>query len=475
MQKILFLLLLFPLSSHAVPIDWHGVFGVDSTLINNFRRIDSKVDNSGAAGSQEVALANGANANASFQSYVFRLNPTMIINDAATLKGELSTGYGRGGRLGDSSTRSFDDTMGNALYITNSTLGDSLLVNKLFVELYSDTATYIIGRHTANWGLGAIVNSGEDTWDRHSFIRDGITLKFKVGNFKIEPYWSKVSSQGSLTKSTKVKEYGLSLLYDNIDSDLALGILFGKKSTSKFDTSITRDGTNQLGEASVKLTDLYFRKGFGDLSIAIEAPLLSGELGHVFSSTERAKYKAKAILFKAEYKASESWSFNFDGGTVSGESGETSSYDAMFLNPNYQVAKILFKYNRRAIGDTSKNVYDSYITNAVFAKLGFDYNNESWLFKTALIYAVAKETAVAGTTSFNHTTNQTFTAITNQDDSLGYELDLSLDFKWNDEITIGSSAAYLFTGDYWAYTNSTTIINSTKNSLLLQVRTSIDF
>jgi hypothetical protein len=479
MQKIFLLLLIFPIYAHAVPIDWHGVFGVDTTLIDNYRRIESKIDNSATTGSQEVSLASGAHANASFQSYLFRLNPTMIINDAATFKGELTSGYGRGGRLGDDSTRSFDDDMGNALYLNNSASGsNSLIINKLFVELYSDTATYVIGRHSAHWGLGVLVNSGDDTWDRHTFIRDGITLKFKIGNFKIEPYWSKVSSNSSLTRSSKVKEYGFSLLYDNNDSDLALGILFGKKASSKFDTSITRDlsttPTTPLGETDIKLTDLYFKKGFGNLSLALEVPILSGDLGFAFAAGQEAKYKAKAIIFKGQYQASDSWAFAVDAGTVSGESGQTNSYDAMYLNPNYQVAKLLFRYNRRAISDTTKNIFDSYITNALFAKLGMDYSSESWVLKTAFIWAVANETATAGQTSFNHTKNQSFTAVTTQDDQLGYELDLSIDYKWNNEITVGSSAAYLFTGDYWAYTNTATK-NVADNSFLLQLRTSIDF
>jgi hypothetical protein len=103
-----------------------------------------------------------------------------------------------------------------------------------------------------------------------------------------------------------------------------------------------------------------------------------------------------------------------------------------------------------------------------------DYSSESWTLKTALIWAVAKESATAGQAAYNHTKNQTFTAVTNQDDQLGYELDVSIDYKWNNEITVGSSAAYLFTGDYWAYTNSTTK-NVADNSFLLQLRTSIDF
>ena len=94
---------LIPVVSQALPIDWHGSFGVDSTILGNFRRIKSKVDNSAInTGTQEVSLDNGSKSSASWQSYVFKLSPTMVINDAATFFGELTTGYANGGYLGDS-------------------------------------------------------------------------------------------------------------------------------------------------------------------------------------------------------------------------------------------------------------------------------------------------------------------------------------------------------------------------------------
>ena len=87
-----------------MPIDWHGVFGVDTTLIDNYRRIKSSTDQSPAIfnGSQELKLASGAHSDASHQGYIFRLNPHLLVNDSATFKAEFTSGYGRSGRLGDS-------------------------------------------------------------------------------------------------------------------------------------------------------------------------------------------------------------------------------------------------------------------------------------------------------------------------------------------------------------------------------------
>ena len=125
-----------PLTAQALPIDWNGVFGVDTTLIDNFRRIKETTDRTSTnTGSQESPLASGSKENASFQSYIFRLQPTMIINDAATLKGEISTNYARGGRLGDDSTRTAsarDASFGSTLYTHNTTNGDSIVINQLY-------------------------------------------------------------------------------------------------------------------------------------------------------------------------------------------------------------------------------------------------------------------------------------------------------------------------------------------------------
>lgn len=83
-------------SAMAMPIDWTGVFGADTHLLSNTCRTNddvTKFDNlgnraPGTAGTQ--GLQNG-DCDANFQTYTFRLNPSIIINDGVTLKGEIST------------------------------------------------------------------------------------------------------------------------------------------------------------------------------------------------------------------------------------------------------------------------------------------------------------------------------------------------------------------------------------------------
>lgn len=469
MPKILAtaVLALLPIASQALPIDWHGSFGVDSTLISDFRGIKSKTDNSGgvANGSQEVPLDNGNKASASWQSYVFRLAPTMVINDAATFFGELSTGYANGGYLGENSEVSKKNNNAGSIYYHNQNSGSSVILRKAYLELYSDTATYQVGRHSAHWALGAIYNEGSDAWDRHETSRDGVTMKLKIGNFHVSPFWAKDSNLG-YTDATSAKQYGASLLYDNQERDIAFGLLYSKKSNNP-DYPTT---TGITGESNISITDLYLKKVFGKFDFAVELPLMSGDLKTASSTT----YSAKAILLQSNYKWTESWTLGFDFGQVSGHDGEGGKFGALYLNPNYQVANLLFRYNFLAIKDHNYSIYDSYITNARYFKLRSSYSSEKWTFDSAIIVAQAQEVARAGVRAYNHTKNTNFVAQANQDKNLGTEIDLNGKYHWNKEISIGTGLGYLITGKYFGY-NDTATPNATKSSLLLQINTAVTF
>lgn len=469
--------------AYSLQIDWQGDLGFDSTMINKYRFISEKDQSSSIdTGSQEVALGSGNKANASFQSYVFKLRPHIIVNDSASIKAEFTTGYASGGFLGDNSTSSLEsDNYGNALYVPNTTTGEDLHIKKLYAEYFSDTATYVVGRQPYHWGLGSLYNSGEGLWDRHTYVRDGLTLKFKVGNFNLNPYWARISSGSTLTKATRMKEYGISLYYDNPNRDIAFGIHYAKnKNGANADAKTDIKDTSTpypLAKTDVKITDLYFKKSFGRFLTEIEIPLMSGEIGNIYqvAGENSAKYRAKAIILKTSYALNDQWKVNFGAGEVSGHSGSESSYKAMFLNPNFQIANLLFRYNRQAVSSSSKSIYDSYVTNTRYLKFGVQQETASFKWNAAVIWAKANETAKAGTTSYNHSTNKQFVAVENQKDDLGTEVDFSIDYKWSKEIEIGASAGYLKTGDYWAFNNDTQSELNAKDSFVLQIKTGLSF
>jgi hypothetical protein len=466
------------LSAFALPIDWHASFGVDSTLINYYRRIEALSEVTASSnGSQEVKLASGKKDSSSFQSYVFKLAPDIIVNDATSLKAEFTTGYANGGFLGDSAQSDKTATGGPSLYYYNQAKASSVNMQQLYMELNSDTATYHIGRHTYNWALGAVYNDGKNLWDRHAYSRDGITMFFKFNNFYITPFWSNNSNTG-MTRAEDSKEFGTSLLYDNKDKEIAFGVNYSKKTDNAYNTfyvSNIGSAASNLGKTEVKLFDLYFKKTFGKFDFALEAPLFSGELGHVIDQTQNTSYSAKAIVMQANYILSETITVGIDAGNVSGHDGSNAKFQAMYLNPNFQVANLLFRYNMNAYGDSTQSIYDSYITNARYFKLKGTLNTEKWTLDSGLIFAKALEVAKAGGQAFNHQKGKIFTATTTQSDSLGTEIDLNAKYRWNKEVTLGGSFGYLFTGDYFSYTNDATNKNTAKNSMVLQANIGVQF
>lgn len=471
----LFILLTLVTSAHALPIDWHGALGFDTNLISDFRRIDSSTDNSNTTGtSMEVPFATGSNSNANWQSYLFRLEPHIIVNDTATIKAEFTSGYGRGGRVGDTTGPSKNTTLGNALYLNNVDTGNnnSLTFNQLYAEIYADTATYIVGRHSHDFGLGAVVNSGQGMWDRFPYLRDGITVKIKIGNFQLEPFWTRQGAGSSLTKATRVKDSGISLNYSNTNRDMKFGLLYSKKKSGSDPDVYNSTGTTRLGATDVKLIDIFFKKTFSDLSFGVEVPIISGEIGNAFG--QNTSYKTKAVIFQGRYKASDSWTFGVDAGQVDGDDGSNGNYGAMYLNPNFQIANLMFRYNLRAVSNTNNNIYESYINNTLYAKLHAKYSTERWDWEFAGIYAKADQVAKGGgTTAYNHDTNQRFTSNAAQSSDLGFELDSNFTYRWNSEVTVGGALGWLFTGDYYGFTNGTP--NETKSSYALQLNTMIRF
>ena len=467
-------------SAFAIPVDWHGVFGVDSTRVDQYRKATSNPAISTADGSQATDI-HGSNAeNASFQTYLLKLQPTFVINDSVTLNGELTTNYGRGGFLGDNSTKQGQSsyTFGNALYLHNTNNGDSLLLNRFYAELFADTATFIVGRYSKHWGLGAIYNSGDKLWDRHYSGHDGFDARLKLGSFYFTPYWSKLSNGSTQVNTDDVSDYGISVLYDNKDKDIALGVHFSKRKAKQYATTYASSTANSttaipLGSTNVKLWDVYLSKSFGAFKIGVEVPLASGDMGNVYSTTQRSAFKANAVLLESSLELNKKWTLGLDGGQVSGDNGGEANFEAMYLHPNYQVAHLLFRYNMSNMRN-GNSIFDSYITNARYGKLYAQYMTDTWKLKTAFIYATAMESAKAGSVAFNHEKNKKFTATQNQSDDLGYELDFDIEYNWNTNVSLGFQLGYLFTGDYFAFTN-TANQQKVENSYLTNFHVAVEF
>ncbi|MCB9060580.1 MAG: hypothetical protein H6622_03550 [Halobacteriovoraceae bacterium] len=487
---VILILATLPMTTYAgknLPMSWNGVIGFDTTMIDNYARVKENTDvNEDDPGRLVPNQASGKRHRASYQSYIFRLNPVLIINDSVTFKAEISNGYGRGGFLGDhltskksttaSATAPENGPFGNTLYhFTTSDSTNTLSLNQFHLELYSNLATYTIGRHSSHWALGAMMNNGEKAWDRLYNVRDGLSMKLKFGNFNIEPFYGKIARGDSITRSTNVEDYGFSFLYDNLESDFAIGLLMQKRSANTTATFISADTNNDgTPEYSLKsdtqLLDVYFRKSFGRFNFAVEIPLIDGNIGSIFD-----RYDAKGFIFETNYEFNESFELGANFGHVSGFAGTNNKFEALYLNPNYKIAHLMFNFNFNAVANSNLSLFDGSVHNAKYALIRTKYETEHWTLNASVIYAKANETAKSGRSSYNHERNKVFTAVADQSDDLGLEIDFDADYHWNSDVKIGVLAGYHFVGDYYTFINHATTTLKAENSFILQARTSVSF
>lgn len=448
-------------SVQALPIDWSGTFGVDSHYLSNTRRTSSRVDkDSRKQGSQQIA---GSDKGASFQSYIFKLNPTIIINDGVTLKGELSTGSIRGGFAGGEG----QNENNNSYFFTSPSQNSNLNINQLYAELYADTALIKIGRMSKDYGMGVIYDGGTDAWDRYFTMYDGIEAEMKIGNFSLIPYWAKISilseDRENLDPSRKsdVRELGAIAKYHNKNRDLLVSILYAKRSSEPNNGFYSRTdvdgrgnptGDANRGKTEVTIIDPFIQKKWKDFTVSFEAPIITGDYGNILGTSD-SKIAANAYILDAKYDINPKWEVGLKAGQVSGDKAGTSKFEAAYLHPNFQIAELMFRYYYPGFTEGGRSIFNSPITNAQFARLHGTYKTDKWNWKAAFIFANAMETAQAGKLSYHHERNYAFTADRKQSKDLGFELDVGFDYLWNPNVMISGYYGYWMVGDYYAFTN----------------------
>lgn len=449
-------------SALALPIDWTGAFGVDTHQISDFRRTSDDVTKNAAAKTGTQGIANG-DKGASFQTYIFKLNPQMIVNDGVTLKGELSTGHIRGGFAGDNSANNGDATGNNAYTFTSPAQRSGLNINQMYMELYADTALVKLGRMSKNYGLGTVYDGGSDAWDRFFTMYDGVEAEMKIGNFSLIPSWAKISSYDDTANRAKpaggwdVREIGVVAKYDNKNTDFVASVLYTKRSSERKNSlynSTTTTGDIDREKTQVTIINPYISKKWNKFKIAFEAPMFTGDYGYVYNNTSKSKISSNAYILEAKYDLNPKWDIGLNAGQISGDKGSSNKFEATYLHPNYHIADLMFRYHYPSFNEGTKSIFDSSITNTRYFKFYANYKTDKWTFKGSFVTAKALQTAKAGKRAYHHEENYAFASNQKQDDNYGHEIDFGFDYRWNPNVTIGGYYGYWFVGDYYAYTNT---------------------
>jgi hypothetical protein len=477
-------------SAVALPIDWTGVFGTDSHMLTHSCRTSDNVDKtSPRTGTQGL---DSTDCDANFQTYTFRLNPNIIINDGVTLKGELSTGHIRGNFAGSDSTNNQDGSGNNSYFFTTPAQRSTLNINQMYMEMYADTALIKIGRMSRHYGMGMIFDNGSDPWDRFLTMYDGIQAEMKIGNFSVTPHYAKISNyrdpnSNAVTDTREasgaldVREIGLIANYDNKNRDLVASVLYAKRSSERRNSLYTRntdapaDDGALRGKTKVTIIEPYVSKRWNKVKVAAEASLQSGDYGDIYAAGEKSKLSSQAYMGEVKYELNPKWDIGFFAGQVSGDDGSTSKFEGTYLHPNFHIADLMFRYNYAAINEGGRSIFDSSIANTRFYKFYGNYKTDKWTWKGALIFANALETAQAGKKAYHHEENYQFDSNAKQSDEYGYELDFGFDYRWNPNVIISGYYAYWFVGDYYAFSNNASDKLSLKNVRGAGIKATLEF
>ncbi len=472
-------LILAPFSARALPIDWNGSLSYESIRINNYRHTKGEAPT--GVGSQAIA---GDNDNAFIQNYVFRLAPSLIVNDHVSMKGEFSVGDARGNLMGqDTAVTRSDGSRGASNYFQNNPGGNSALnVNQLYMEIYSETATYRVGKFSRHWGLGAVINGGHNALDKFFSSYEGLEARVNIGNFYVTPYMVNISNGDRLTRTGEAREIGLELLYDNPDKDLMIGAHLSKRNTGGENTLYRnlQDPTDPMssfhqGVSSVKHMNLFAQRYFGDLKVGLEVPIVSGDFGTIYDPDTMSSVDATSLIFETSYEMNSNWTFDAHFGHIAGDDASTNTFTAQYLHPNYHIAEVMFRYNLHAAMNTQEhNIFESSLTNMQYLRLASHYHSGLWTWHFAFITAKANETAQADNRAWQHQESYSFDSVENQSDALGWEVDLSFDYQWNPNLLMSGYFAFYNVGDYFAFTNGNGNMDLS-NDLSVGIRLALTF
>lgn len=321
-------------------------------------------------------------------------------------------------------------------YSENSA-SQNLKVLNLYMQVFQEYGSLIVGRAPIDFGLGMTHSSGRNIFDHWQSNRDLIGYKFIVDSFYLMPIIAKVYDE-SPAQGGDITEQIWHFKYDNKENGTLLGLWHQtRKAGQSSNDSIPANaataklpgGTSVTGPLSSQTVNFTFGRSWTEFSAALEAGFSTGETGVSNSLNEEIKLNGYGLLAELNYKPSESsWDYKLKMGMASGDDPTTKDYEGFQFNKNYDVAMLLFNHRLGQFDVLTSNLNkdttalnnassldDESISNALFVAPVLNYKwNDKFDLTNTFVYA---QTVTKPTTQ---------TGYSNQ---LGFEWDIALTYK----------------------------------------------
>jgi hypothetical protein len=504
-------------TSFALELDWSGQFRAEYNFVHNYSMDGSATANSfDATRNPETTggyyVPSGGNRDASFQTLFLKLKPKLVVNDNIYIKSEFWVGNPAYSIFGDG----VPYWPGQRQFYSSQSAGSFISAQRFWGEFLSDIGTVQVGRAPLNWGLGLVWNSGDGLWDRFQSTGDTIRLISKFGAFSVMPsvviYSSGNNVGGALPIPANtapslanvvngdggVREYSLSLKYENLDDELEGGLNFIKRlGGAAQDPVYGYLGPQQTTVSfNYDIWDIYAKKRLGKFVIGAEVPITTGNLGT--TAGQNMSYSTFAAALELDYKFNDTWEFQLKGGHAPGQpnwsgSATPGTFKEFFFNPAYRLGLIMFNYqlanfagpntnNNPASLPVLKSPYDNPIVNANYLLLNPTFHTDKWTFGAKFIYAIANQSAAAGQNFCNTVTRRCtdasgnpYVATEDQSKSLGFETDLGATFQWDEYFQFHFETGIYLPGAFYKFSNSATGQNATSPVFALTAAVGVNF
>lgn len=455
-------IMLVKLSAFA-DITWSGRYRVEGTLLNNARLDDTKSEKS-------------------YINHHLVLMPKIVASDGVTIFGRLglmnSSAYPDSqigqflGQAPGGSTTATTCASGVPAYQCSGNQNqtqsmDTLAVQQLYLNWTTDYGIFIAGRAPIHFGLGMSYNAGDGAFDHWLDTKDMVGYQFLVGNLTVIPMYGKVR-EGTLDKEDDINDYMLQVQYDNPDTNLALGVFYQQRVSTKFSQDNPRNATGAYGGAGPGTTDpegmgmrdlnIFVAKKYEEFELGFEAGFANGNVGLQTAQRKDISVDSYGLAGEFTWKPNDSrFQVNLKAGMISGDNPDTDErFEGYLFDRNYDVAFLLFNHplgGQSYGGGANPSVYDALggraftggsvdkadveaMTNAIYLSPAINWRwGEKWTFTPRWTWASLVQTQLA-----------------NRDiqKALGNELDFTWTYKPHDRLTFATDVGLFFPGEAFA-------------------------
>lgn len=399
-----------------------------------------------------------------------------ILNSTAYPNSQVGQFFGSG--IGGATPTNAD----NSNVLSDRQSADFIAVNHLYLTYAHEFGLVTVGRAPLHFGLGMTYNAGAGAFDHWFDNRDMLSYKFVTGNLTFTPIIAKVV-EDDIGFEDDINDYMLQMAYENPDTDLKLGLMYRSRHAARHGNDapgapVFGDGTSvsPTGTAPFKgeYWNLFFSRYVGEsFKIGLEVATQKGKTGVVAGGAE-VELDGYGAALEMDYMPKEAnWAINFKAGTASGDDPNTpNSYEGFVFDRNYDVAFLLFNHplgqydifrtagirnmtTNAGADRPSSQVDTEAISNVIYIAPSYKYK-WSGKFDTqlGLTYAQLSSDPLVGI---------------DVDKSVGFEVDITLNYKPYDNVQWVNRIGVLAPGDAWkgggAYTAETSYGLETKAAI----------